>query len=338
MIFVIRDIEGAMWHSQDIIDVNRSIVFRLPYEGFTSFFVDGRVAWLGSLKGVTAIDLDTAERTDYVTLPGTSEIVGVIASGNNIYYGTSNVGAFLINRKSGAVQSIDALNRAAHRHGRLEDMVLLNGKLFMLVSPVDRSGWVADKKNTLLGIYDIRSSATTLHDTKVNFANRLLSQNGRVIGYGRKEHWIEGGQRSGVFGGAFEYDVKNGKLVQLLDQPLNYLSAKDSVGLSIDGGMYGNVSDTSRPHSLTMIGETGGGMAVRLYTRTKDRLIEHEATYEKPDPSAEHTKLILEMRTFENARSQALAKQVMEILPNLRVRPETIAIPKGKVTVIRPTK
>lgn len=356
--------EGAVCDGQDIIDVKRKSVFRLPCEGFHSLWVDNGVAWLGSAHGATAVNLTTRERVDYLTLPETNGIVDAFEIDQFVYYGTSYAGAYVVDRRDGSVRAIDSINKELLKARRLEDMVFYNGKIIFLMTAVDKTGWYR-RQSTLLGIYDISSSETSIIDTGVDIATRLIVHRNSVFGYGNKEEWIEGGQRVGFYGGAFEYNFHTRKVKRLQNHPLSYFSPKDGIGISVDRGLGAGSSISIAHHGKYV---TYTQLAIVLYKTVPNSDELEEVKYEEPiyetdgrlmravpsgfthgpfpsqtnelldleatDPRMEAVKLIVEMRDFEKRKMQDRESRVGKVTSSLRVRPRTISISRDKVKIV----
>ncbi|MDZ4075535.1 MAG: SH3 domain-containing protein [Hylemonella sp.] len=352
--------EGGGYDGQDVVDTKLGKIYQLPYDRFTSLLVDGSTAWLGSVDGVTAIDLQSLARTDYLTLPVGKGVIDAYALGNKVYYGVVDAGAFIVHGDDGSVKPIQAVNQAVQQGYRMEDMVLHEEKFFFLMSSVDKSGYLRRQK-ALLGVHDPKTGVTRMIDTGLQFADKLRTDDGRVYGYGHKAEWYEGGQRGDVTGGVFEYRTANGKLAKLSDQPLDYWIVKDSVGLFVEDD-EGEVSDIQHRMGGTYVPYRP--LLVSRYAREQDRLVSLNAeaemifevkgdfydrvpdgrteglnsvplfdfqAFKSTDRRLETIELIREMRNFERLRAQERSKRIDSNLSALLVRPETIVIRRGKV-------
>lgn len=352
--------EGGGHDGQDVVDTKLGKIYRLPYDRFTSLLVDGNTVWLGSVDGVTAIDLQSLARTDYLTLPVGKGVIDAYSLENKVYYGVVDAGAFIIQRDDGGVQPIQAVNKAMQQGYRLEDMVLHEETLFFLMTSVGKSGYLQGG-NALLGVHDLKTAATRVIDTELKFADKLRTHDGRVYGYGHRTEWYEGGQRGKVVGGAFEFRPGSGSFVKLLDQPLDYWNAKEGVGMFVEDD-EGVVSDIH--HRMGGAYVPYRPLLVSRYVREQDRLVPLKAeaemifevkgdfygrvadgrtegsnsvrlfdfqAFKSTDRRLETVKLIREMRDFERLGALERSGRIDKTLSGLFVRPETIAIRRGKV-------
>lgn len=343
---------GGGYISQDVVDVKRGKIYVLPYERYTSLLVDGQTAWLGSVDGVTAIDLPSLARTDYLTLPISKGVVDAFSSGGKVYYGAVDAGVFIIQRDSGGVQPLQAVNRSMQQGYRLEDMVLYEGQLFCLMSSVGKSGYL-EGRNALLGVHDLKTGSTRIIDTGLEFVDKLSTHDGRVYGHGHLTEWYEGGQRGQVAGGVFEYRLAGEKFTKLTDQPMDHWNARDGVGLFAE-------NDAVTGHGTLLL--AGVHVAykrwqVSRYVRVQDRLTpsggQDETIFEmkggfyaaapdkefdlqelkSTDPRLGLVKLIQEMRDVDRQRAQDRSRRIDGTLPGLLVRPETISIRRGQAKI-----
>lgn len=358
--------EGAVCDGQDILDLKGRRRYSLPCEGFNSLLVDGRTAWLGSGYGVTRIDLDTAERSDFVTTPPVGGIAGVVTQGHKIYYGTFHGGAFVIDRNDGTTRPIKRINTEIRGGLRLEDLLIRGNKVFFLLSPIDKTGWYTHR-TTKLAILDVDTLEVDVLDTGISIGTKLVGTQDVLYGYGAKEEWIEGGQRIGFYGGAFEYSIPNRKLRKLVEKPVTFFSTKSKRGLLVDAGMGGGSDiyhmlagkyvdytalaiteykeiSPDAPYSEekieNMVFEVGGkfmktmsaGRTANRHPAPKFEFVELEAG----DPRISAVQLIKEMREFENARKDDRGRRIMETFTGLQVRPSTVSVRVGQIADWRP--
>jgi hypothetical protein len=353
--------EGAVCDGQDILDLKEKRLYSLPCEGFNAMLVDDRTAWLGSRYGVTKINLDTAERTDFVTIPPVTGIAGAVPQGQKVFYGTNYGGAFTIDKTDGTIRSIEKINSEVRKGFRLEDLAIQGRIIYFLLSPIDKTGWYK-QTTTRLAVFDTDTLDVTVLDTGISVATTLIVARDKVYGYGAKEEWIEGGQRIGFYGGAFEYSIPNRKCRKLIDKPVSYFSISHKQGLLIDSGLgggrdvyhslagkhvdYKSLAVTqyieTKPDSQfsdlkldEMIFDVGGKLMRAVPAgRTSDRYpapTYEFADFDAGDPRMSVVQLIEEMRAFERSRKNDRERQLKETFSGLQIRPTTGSTRIGQI-------
>ncbi len=300
--------EDASMGSQWLVDLKTKIIYQFPPEGFVSFNVVGRTAWLGSGFGITSVNLDTLERTDYLTLPPSRGIVNVAKHRDHIYFAIRNSGVIAVNESTGVTKLVfPPVLFAPGRHS-IEDLAIVNNKLIVLVSATTKDSRYAGHTSTLF-VYDLETRALTSINTGVEFADRLVIIDGVIFGYGDMAEGGEGGRLSGWRGGLFSYNLREGKVTTMLKRPLRYFNPDRMEGITFTQPEY----DGNPPLVIAYQWSRIDGSLINEKDLTKDgaagrRVRENDARIAK----------------YKRERIQAQ-------LSNLKVRFDTIAIPAGRI-------
>lgn len=300
--------EDASMGSQWLVDLKTKIIYQFPPEGFVSFNVVGRTAWLGGGFGITAFNLDSLERTDYLTIPPSRGLVDVYRKNEFIYLGIRNAGVFVIHEKTGIAKPILPYNVVISERRSIEDLMLVGNKLVILVSEIRKSSIYGGGPAKLF-IYDTELGTLKSTETGIAFADRLVERGGIIYGYGERVEGGEGGRLTGWRGGLFGYSLKDGKIVTIYKHPLRYFDPERYEGIAITHPEY----DGNQQRIIKYQWSRTNGLQVgeRELTDTK-------ATYALIN---------------ENDASIARLKRerTQTHLARLKVRFDTIAIPAGRV-------
>jgi len=215
--------ESATYSSQDLIDIAKRRVYRLPYEQFSTFAIDDRDAWVAGEQGLTRINLDSRARFNYMTLPAFDTILAHANIANRLYYLTRSRGLFFIERETGEIHPVKDVNVYTHRGYRFLAAVQTNDGLWMLARQMDSPGRYVNARSALLLInFETGAEKVSVVETGITFADHLIPLKDVLIGYGNNVETFEGGDTV-TSGGAFRYDLQSKTLTVLTRLPVETL-------------------------------------------------------------------------------------------------------------------
>lgn len=226
--------EGATYDEQDLIDVDGRRIFKLPFEEFLTFAIDGKSAWVGGNRGLSRIDLETLERWDYRTLPAFDAILGIWQIDEQLVcYLTAGHGLFFVRRATGEIIPAEQVNSYSEKGYRFFGGLLARGRIWLLARQTDKVGRYLkpDAASLLLGV-DPKGMTVSAIDSKIAFADSLILHKTGIIGFGSYLEGYEGGETA-TFGGAFNYEFKSGEVTALTHQPVASLGLNPPHAISI---------------------------------------------------------------------------------------------------------
>lgn len=98
--------EGSIYTSDEIIDNQNRVIYRIPYQNTQNISIQNDSIWLGHPRGITQINRVSRQRIDYELEPKFGEITGWVKFNENYFISTSDGQLFSFNPESGETRSL----------------------------------------------------------------------------------------------------------------------------------------------------------------------------------------------------------------------------------------
>ena len=331
--------EGAVFDSEDLIDIKKRIIYQLPNATYFTFLIHDGSAWLGSTSGVSRVNFKTLDWTDYVTFPAT-DLSGVWDDGNQVYVASHERGLFSVDRLTGAVRTIESINKRVRAGYRIMSMIYRDRYLYLLLGG----------ETVLLATHHLDRSVSRVFETGLPYADRLRFIGNKLYGYGRWETAMEGGDYF-ESGSAFEFSPAQMKVATISNAPVNYMDDRGRTAVAIltdyspvqiqhEDAPYETilVKLLKRPKEGGLLEDDGEPMRLVSVNDTYMKVVPNDGRAPSArkisvkDPESKAAKLLLEMDEFEKQRRAEYLRNY-ELLYSLQVRFATIPVSRGKVAV-----
>jgi hypothetical protein len=227
-------------YKQEIVNTIKKKIYRFPYECINDFIVKDETMWIGSVFGISKININTLERADYRILPAYKEIINSYEFPSEIYYLDYEYGLFLYNKQRKQVYPIDEINSLAYEDNfKFINSGLINNVIYIVAVRMEKCAPYLIKNACLL-TFNLESRQAKKIETQLPYFDSFLLKDSHLFCYGEYQQLVEGGDYT-YYGGVVSLNLENNQLTTLSNIPIVSLiespKGVDAISM-IDYGYY----------------------------------------------------------------------------------------------------
>jgi len=236
-------------YKQEIVNTIKKKIYRFPYECINDFIVKDETMWIGSIFGISKININTLERIDYRMLPAYKEIINSYQFPSGIYYLDYEYGLFFYNKQRKQVFPIDEINSLAYEDNfKFINSVLINNVIYIAAVRMEKcSPYLI--KNACLLMFNLESRQAKKIETQLAYFDSFLLKESHLFCYGEYQQVVEGGDYT-YYGGLISLNLGNNQLTLLSNSPVVSLieSSNGADAISILDYEYYNFLVSKKEH------------------------------------------------------------------------------------------